>query len=138
MTAIRGAGDPLEPASALRRDDQWGSADPAFSEGSRRHGEASWRRRFAIVLGVWVSLVGPAADSLIPTRIESNGGATVDVTYPPAKEVALRFAGGPVAVYEGTVTLAVRIDGAGASVKPSLQACNDRLCLLPETVRLFR
>ena len=80
----------------------------------------------------------PLQDSLIPTRIESDGGATVDVTYPPAKDVVLRLAGGPVAVYEGTVTLAVRIDGASAAVKLSLQACNDRLCLLSETVRLFR
>ena len=84
----------------------------------------------------------PLSDSLIPTRIDGDGGATVvDVTYPPAKELVLRFAGGPVAVYEGTITLGVRIDGASgtdAAVKLSMQACSDRVCLLPETVRLFR
>ena len=78
-------------------------------------------------------------DDLAPTRLESEGGATVDVTYPPAKEITLRFAGGPVAVYEGTLALGVKIAGAPtARVKLSLQACSDRLCLLPETVRLFR
>ena len=80
-------------------------------------------------------------DSLTPTRIEGEGGATVAVAYPPAKEITLRFADGPVAVYEGTLTLGVTIDGtpltSGASLKLSLQACSDRLCLLPETVRLF-
>jgi hypothetical protein len=76
-------------------------------------------------------------DSLIPTRIEGDG-APVEVTYPSAKPVALSFAGGPVAVYEGAVTLGVRAASASAAVKLSLQACNDRVCLLPETVRLFR
>jgi hypothetical protein len=43
-------------------------------------------------------------------------------------------------VYEGAVTLRVRIDGADApaTVTLSLQACSDRVCLLPETARLFR
>lgn len=83
----------------------------------------------------------PLSDALIPTRIDGEGGATVDVRYPPAKEVVLGFAGGPVAVYEGTITLGVRIDGASgtdAAVTLSLQACSDRVCLLPETARLFR
>ena len=84
----------------------------------------------------------PLQDGLTPTRVEGEGGATVDVAYPPAKEVTLRFANGPVAVYEGTVTLGVKIDGttatSGTSLKLSVQACSDRLCLLPETVRLFR
>jgi hypothetical protein len=47
------------------------------------------------------------------------------------------FAGGPVAVYEGTVTIRVRTRDE-AAVKLSLQACSDRVCLLPESVRLFR
>jgi uncharacterized protein len=80
----------------------------------------------------------PLQDSLIPTRIEGDFGAAVEVTYPPAKDVVLGFAGGPVAVYEGAVTLGVRLAAVHASVTLSLQACSDRLCLLPETVRLFR
>jgi hypothetical protein len=69
--------------------------------------------------------------------IEAEAGATAEVTYPPAKEIVLRFAGGPVAVYEDTVTVRVRVDGAPA-VKLSLQACSDRVCLLPESARLYR
>jgi hypothetical protein len=80
----------------------------------------------------------PLDDSLIPTRVGGDFGAAVDVTYPPARDVVLRFAGGPVAVYEGTVTLGVRVAAPRAALTLSLQACNDRLCLLPETVRLFR
>jgi uncharacterized protein len=79
----------------------------------------------------------PLQDSLTPTRVEAEGGATVEVAYPPAKEIVLGFAGGPVAVYEGTVTLRARVDGAPA-VRLSLQACSDRVCLLPESARLFR
>jgi uncharacterized protein YyaL (SSP411 family) len=80
----------------------------------------------------------PRQDSLIATRIDGDHGAAVEVAYPPAKEVVLGVAGGPVAVYEGTVTLGVRIAAPRASVALSLQACNDRVCLLSETVRLFR
>ena len=79
----------------------------------------------------------PLSDALVPTRIEGDGGAAFEVHYPSAKEVVLGFAGGPVAVYEGTVTLGVRAAGGGA-VTLSLQACSDRVCLLPESVRLFR
>jgi len=79
----------------------------------------------------------PLSDALVPTRIEGDGGAALEVHYPSAKEVVLGFAGGPVAVYEGTVTLGVRAAGGGA-VTLSLQACSDRVCLLPESVRLFR
>jgi uncharacterized protein YyaL (SSP411 family) len=79
----------------------------------------------------------PLQDSQIPTVIEAEAGATAEVTYPPAKEIVLRFAGGPVAVYEDTVTVRVRVDGAPA-VKLSLQACSDRVCLLPESARLYR
>jgi uncharacterized protein YyaL (SSP411 family) len=84
----------------------------------------------------------PLQDGLTPTRVDGEGGAPVEVTYPAAKALTLRFANGPVAVYEGTVTLGVSIDRTegttGASLTLSLQACSDRLCLLPETVRLFR
>jgi hypothetical protein len=84
----------------------------------------------------------PLQDGLTPTRIEGEGGASVAVAYPPAREVTLRFASGPVAVYEGALTLGVTIEGppgaSETSLKLSLQACSDRLCLLPETARLFR
>lgn len=82
----------------------------------------------------------PRQESLIATRVDGERGASVHVAYPPAKDVTLRFAGGPVSVYEGAVTLRVRIDGADApaTVTLSLQACSDRVCLLPETARLFR
>jgi hypothetical protein len=83
----------------------------------------------------------PLQEALIPTRVDGDGGGGVEVSYPAAKEVVLRFADGPVAVYEGTVTIGVRLDGPrglDAAVRLSLQACSDRVCLLPETVRLFR
>jgi hypothetical protein len=45
-------------------------------------------------------------------------------------------------MYEGTVTLRGKIDGATSSREPAVtlswQACSERLCLLPESVRLFR
>jgi uncharacterized protein YyaL (SSP411 family) len=80
----------------------------------------------------------PLGDALIATRVEGDGSARTEATYPPPTEVVLRFAGAPVAVYEGTVTLGVRLAAPDPAVRLSLQACNERLCLLPETVRLFR
>ena len=72
------------------------------------------------------------------TRWASASPTSTATAIPPAKDVVLRFAGGLVAVYESTVTLGARVAATNAAVKLSLQACNDRLCLLPETVRLFR
>jgi len=84
----------------------------------------------------------PLQDRLSPTRIEVEGASTVDVAYPPAREITTSFATGPMGVYEGTVTLRGKIDGATSSGEPavtlSLQACSERVCLLPESVRLFR
>jgi hypothetical protein len=83
----------------------------------------------------------PLRSDLSPTRVDGERGATVDVAYPPAREVTLRVAGGPVAVYEGTVRLGVRVHGAagvGTPLKLSLQACSESVCLLPETIGLFR
>jgi hypothetical protein len=107
-----------------------------------RAGGAGERRELEVTLRIdpgWhVNGHQPLRESLTPTRIAGDHGGAVDVTYPPAREVVLGFAGGPVAVYEGTVTLGARVAGPHAAVTLSLQACNDRLCLLPETVRLFR
>ena len=84
----------------------------------------------------------PLKDRLSPTRIEVEGASTVDVAYPPAREITTSFATGPMGVYEGTVTLRGKLDGATSSGEPavtlSLQACSERVCLLPESVRLFR
>ena len=67
----------------------------------------------------------PLQDHLSPTRIAVEGASTVDVAYPPARRITKGFATGPMGVCERAVT-------------PSLQDCSERVCLLPESVRLFR
>ena len=89
----------------------------------------------------------PLSKDLIPTvlAVDSEGEAwTVDdVSYPTAEEVRLSFQDEPLAVYHGKVRLSAKIRRGKAGeqavalpVQLEIQACNDRLCLRPETVRL--
>jgi len=72
-----------------------------------------------------IKALRPLQDRLSAPGIEVEGTSTVDVAYSPAREITTSFTTGPMSVYQDTVTL-------------SLQACSERLCLLPESVRRFR
>jgi uncharacterized protein YyaL (SSP411 family) len=100
----------------------------------------------------------PLSEDLIPTRLgleeEESGLYRLEGTiYPPAKNVRLAFQDEPLAVYEGTVRITAQLvgnvdgdgDGNGKDLLPeqlrlplelSLQACDDELCLRPETLVL--
>ena len=88
----------------------------------------------------------PTFDYLIGTSVRWAGGSDLQVTgtrYPEPKALRLDFAGEAIDVYEGeTVIFAtVRPDAATAPGEQRLtgrlrvQACNDRTCLRPSTVR---
>jgi len=92
---------------------------------------ASTRAGTSTAISPW-GVVDPHAIGRRPRR----GGRR---HVPPAREVVSARRRVAVAVYEGNVTLsAPESPGLIAALTLSLQACNDRLCLLPETVRLFR
>jgi DsbC/DsbD-like thiol-disulfide interchange protein len=78
--------------------------------------------------------------NLQPTQIsvESSLVEIERVDFPPAKEVRLGFAGEPVKVYDGTITVAVWLRAkptASGSETLTLrfcyQACDEKRCLMP-------
>ncbi len=85
----------------------------------------------------------PLADNLFATQITSaSQGWRLDrVDYPSADEVSLSFQNQPVSVFSGTLQIPVELTPQGESghilqLDVQLQACNDTVCLLPETVSL--
>ena len=85
-------------------------------------------------------------EDLIPTVISIDDGEqawTLDeIIYPKGKLKKLGFSQERLALYEGNVDIRARLrQGTGNTVKLlpvkiSLQACSDKVCLLPETVIL--
>ncbi|MEM7356444.1 MAG: protein-disulfide reductase DsbD domain-containing protein, partial [Acidobacteriota bacterium] len=89
----------------------------------------------------------PLSNDLIPTVLsvgENRGEWILDeVRYPTPETVRLSFQDEPLAVYQGTVTLSGRLHNTGdpglapvAPVQLRIQACDDRVCLKPETITL--
>ena len=87
---------------------------------------------------------------LIPTLISiddaKQGWKLDEIVYPEGRLKKLDFAKGPLAVYEGGVDIRARLTRRAAAddrvikilpVKISLQACSNKVCLLPETVTLM-
>ena len=87
----------------------------------------------------------PLQDNLVPTRIslaaENRGWIIQDVSYPTAQTQVLGFQDEPLSLFEGDLQFRIDI-GQGNQAKRilplslQLQACNDRLCLSPQTVGL--
>ena len=86
----------------------------------------------------------PTFDYLIPTTLELELPARwppARVAYPPGEMKTFAFAGEPLSVYEGEVTLTASFEipeaaGAGAypvTARLTYQACDDRTCLPPVT-----
>ena len=92
----------------------------------------------------------PLQDYLIPTALELGKSASNwqlgAVTYPAPETKSLGFQRESLALYENAITLQTELTRqgdeqakAGLVVLPirlSLQACDDRICLLPETLKL--
>ena len=85
----------------------------------------------------------PLADNLIATQImsASDSWSLDQVGYPSADEISLSFQDLPLAVFSGRVQIPVQLTASGNAdevvrLDVQLQACNDEVCLLPETVRL--
>jgi DsbC/DsbD-like thiol-disulfide interchange protein len=88
----------------------------------------------------------PTFDYLIGTSVRWDGGPDLQVTgtrYPDPTALRLDFAGAAIDVYEGETAIfaTVRPDAASPPGERRLtgrlrvQACNDRTCLRPSTVR---
>lgn len=101
----------------------------------------------SILPGWHINSDHPLGEYYIPTQLTvkmppvATAGA---VTYPPAREVSLKFAAGEkLSVFNGNIQFAVPIKaatafkadvGAPATVRIDYQACNDDQCLRPTSV----
>ena len=89
----------------------------------------------------------PLQEDLIGTQVveAGNGFQVTDIHYPEARRTQVSAQSGDVLIYEGRRRITFRLlragaapDSAPASIPVSLrlQACDDQVCLLPETVVL--
>jgi uncharacterized protein YyaL (SSP411 family) len=85
----------------------------------------------------------PLQEYLIPTalKVSAPGWRLIDADYPQAEVTKLDFQTEPLALYQGEIRIRARLrhvaDAAPvAHVELRLQACSDRVCLAPETLRL--
>jgi uncharacterized protein YyaL (SSP411 family) len=91
----------------------------------------------------------PNSKELIATRLSrsdsAQGWKIGPVTYPRGIEQKLPFQQHPLSVYSGTITLQTLLERDDKDepmrhtlpVELQLQACNDRLCLPPEKIKLL-
>ncbi len=87
----------------------------------------------------------PAAENLIGTKvsISDDDWTLTDAVYPPPVMLSTAFQSEPITVWSDKVQFKVRLERNetatsefGPVIEVLLQACDDKLCLLPETVTL--
>jgi uncharacterized protein len=102
--------------------------------------------RLAIPPGWHVNSDQPGNPDLIGTRLSlppDSGWQLAAINYPQGEALKLGFQTQPVSLYTGEVVLQARLEPASESpaaltlpVEVRLQACDERVCLPPEQVRL--
>jgi hypothetical protein len=76
-------------------------------------------------------------DYLIPTRVTSIDGSDLRIDWPEAVLLETAFSENPLLLFEGAQSLRLLAgDERRLDVSLRLQACNDEVCLPPETHRL--
>lgn len=100
------------------------------------------RVRLSIAKGWHVNAHEVKNDAFIPTKLSvgtRSSSVPVKISYPAYKMVKLGIAQEELALYEGDVDIEIGLSTDGQSpqiVTLEAQACNDEICLLPETVEL--
>ena len=102
--------------------------------------------RLEIAEGWHVNAHRPLQEFLVPTEVVLDSAADdfelVGLEYPRAQTVTLGFQPEPLSVYQGGVQIQGTIvaNGAGrpaiARLSLTIQACNDEMCLKPETLMI--
>ncbi|MCG7967214.1 MAG: DUF255 domain-containing protein [Candidatus Thiodiazotropha taylori] len=146
----------LLSAVADHRHGELGSRAYAAQGGIRIHADTSLAAeqtllnlKIQIPDGWHINSNQPSGQDLIATRMslaeQSNGWQMGPVTYPKGKQEKLAFQQQPLSVYGGDISLQTllkqvdenRPDSTTLPVELQLQACNDQVCLPPETVTLW-
>lgn len=95
--------------------------------------------------GWHINSTRPLQDYLIPTSLALGNGEPLESTqYPQPIERVLGFQSEALSLYEGSISVSARLPEAElnggipslSSVQLTLQACNDTICLAPETLLL--
>ncbi|MDH3524359.1 MAG: DUF255 domain-containing protein [Acidobacteriota bacterium] len=94
--------------------------------------------RLDVAAGWHVYAAEPGDESLIGTRVEATGVDRMELDMPPGTAWQPDPRQPPIRVYQGTLELPGRVFAAreDASVEIHFQACDDRRCLAPATIRL--
>ncbi len=124
------------PATAVAASAAAGSAGVVDASVRQQGGRLVVGLRIAA--GWHVNAHPASLDYLVPTRIEFDGAAPVDIVYPAAGRLRTAFAGAEIDVYEGAIEIAANF----AAAKPPrrawlhVQACSDEVCLPPARIPL--
>jgi len=112
---------------------------------------AGGKCQFVVILDVekgWhINANPPEPDNMIPTQVTVASKVDLkqlETTYPAGKKLAVEVFPEPVSVYEGQVEIRGEIEvptGAGGKTDDlefqiRYQACNDKTCLPPKTMKL--
>lgn len=86
----------------------------------------------------------PMTENLIATQLSTDpnsGWKIADIDYPDGSLIEAAFQSGQLSVYSDRVSIPIKFNRTNESatapvVTIDLQACNDELCLLPESIKL--
>jgi hypothetical protein len=81
----------------------------------------------------------PLEKSLIATEISTSNGTPIHVTYPSSVTQTLGFSVQPLSLFEGNFSISVtKTDKTkGYKLILNVQACNEKLCLFPESLEFI-
>lgn len=78
----------------------------------------------------------PNEKSLIATKVTIDGELVTSKSFPKPVEKQLGFSQQPLSLFENSIEVSLT-EGKGQWVELTLQACSDKVCLLPEAYRFF-
>ena len=151
LAAVSGMalGDPVSHAYTLLAGDQLLRGERAARQfaakgrvraGASLDADGTVRVTVTTLPGWHINSNRPLEEDFIATEVAISGADVPadQITYPEGVERTFGFHDQPLSVYEGEVEITAKVGGTAQpiSVELTVQACNDQICLLPETVTL--
>ncbi|KTG16909.1 MULTISPECIES: DUF255 domain-containing protein [unclassified Guyparkeria] len=137
---------PSRAAAVERFAAELAAPEPAGPGASRDHVAVDAQRvedgeaievRLAIDPGFHINANPASADYLVPTRVTAVDGEIGAIDYPAGKPFRAAFATEAIDVYEGELTLRAPVAGdVPTRLRIEIQACDDEVCLAPDTVEV--
>ena len=151
LAAVSGMalGDPVAHAYTLLAGDQLLRGEPSARQfaakgrvraGAEVDAGGLVRVKVTTLPGWHINSNAPLEEDFIATEIAIPGAKLPAgaITYPEGVERTFGFHDEPLSVYEGDIEITAKVGGSSRplTVELTVQACNDQICLLPETVSL--